>query len=137
MDVDDMAKYQSISKEIQKIDSEIRQSEIINITKEMITELTEEVRKVNQLFVGISPSISRCINHIRLHYPDNITLDDLCSISSMSKANLTRRFQKETGTTISTYIRNARCHHAVSAEGRWASVAMPILNRILWLAQYS
>ena len=99
---------------VQKIDSEIRQSEIINITKEMITELTEEVRKVNQLFVGISPSISRCINHIRLHYPDNITLDDLCSISSMSKANLTRRFQKETGTTISTYIRNARCHHAVA-----------------------
>ena len=32
----------------------------------------------------------------------------------MSKANLTRRFQKETGTTVFTYIRNARCHHAVA-----------------------
>lgn len=99
---------------VQKIDSEMRQSEIIRITKEMIRELTEEVRKENILLKGISPSISRCINHIKLHYAENITLSDLCSISSMSKANLTRRFQKETGTTVFTYIRNARCHHAVA-----------------------
>ena len=99
---------------VQKIDSEMRQSEIIRITKEMIRELTEEVRKENILLKGISPSISRCINHIRLHYAENITLSDLCSISLMSKASLTRRFQKETGTTVFTYIRNARCHHAVA-----------------------
>lgn len=99
---------------VQKIDSEMRQSEIIRITKEMIRELTEEVRKENILLKGISPSISRCINHIRLHHAENITLSDLCSISSMSKASLTRRFQKETGTTVFTYIRNARCHHAVA-----------------------
>ena len=99
---------------VQKIDSEMRQSEIIRITKEMIRELTEEVRKENILLKGISPSISRCINHIRLHYAENITLSDLSSISSMSKASLTRRFQKETGTTVFTYIRNARCHHAVA-----------------------
>ena len=99
---------------VQKIDSEMRQGEIIRITKEMIRELTEEVRKENILLKGISPSISRCINHIKLHYAENITLGDLCSISSMSKANLTRRFQKETGTTVFTYIRNARCHHAVA-----------------------
>lgn len=99
---------------VQKIDSEMRQSEIIRITKEMIRELTEEVRKENILLKGISPSISRCINHIRLHYTEAISLSDLCSISSMSKANLTRRFQKETGTTVFTYIRNARCHHAVA-----------------------
>ena len=99
---------------VQKIDSEMRQSEIIRITKEMIRELTEEVRKENILLKGISPSISRCINHIRLHYAENNPLSDLCSISSMSKANLTRRFQKETGTTVFTYIRNARCHHAVA-----------------------
>ena len=99
---------------VQKIDSEMRQSEIIRITKEMIRELTEEVRKENILLKGISPSISRCINHIRLHYAENITLSDLCSISSMSKASLTRRFQKEIGTTVFTYIRNARCHHAVA-----------------------
>ena len=99
---------------VQKIDSEMRQSEIIRITKEMIRELTEEVRKENILLKGISPSISRCINHIRLHYAENITLSDLSSISSMSKASLTRRFQKEIGTTVFTYIRNARCHHAVA-----------------------
>ena len=99
---------------VQKIDSEMRQSEIIRITKEMIRELTEEVRKENILLKGISPSISRCINHIRLHYAENITLSDLCSISSTSKASLTRRFQKETGTTVFTSIRNARCHHAVA-----------------------
>ncbi len=99
---------------VQKIDSEMRQSEIIRITKEMIRELTEEVRKENILLKGISPSISRCINHIRLHYTEAISLSDLCSISSMSKASLTRRFQKETGTTVFTYIRNARCHHAVA-----------------------
>ena len=99
---------------VQKIDSEMRQSEIIRITKEMIRELTEEVRKENILLKGISPSISRCINHIRLHYTETISLSDLCSISSMSKASLTRRFQKETGTTVFTYIRNARCHHAVA-----------------------
>ena len=58
---------------VQKIDSEMRQSEIIRITKEMIRELTEEVRKENILLKGISPSISRCINHIRLHYAENIT----------------------------------------------------------------
>ena len=99
---------------VQKIDSEMRQSEIIRITKEMIRELTEEVRKENILLKGISPTISRCINHIRLHYTEAISLSDLCAISSMSKANLTRRFQKETGTTVFTYIRNARCHHAVA-----------------------
>ena len=99
---------------VQKIDSEMRQGEIIRITKEMIRELTEEVRKENILLKGISPTISRCINHIRLHYTEAISLSDLCAISSMSKASLTRRFQKETGTTVFTYIRNARCHHAVA-----------------------
>lgn len=97
---------------IQKINAESNTERITKITLEMVIKLAEEARKARSLFSNLSPAISRCVDYIRLHYPEEISLSVLIDIAAMSKANLTRRFLKETGTTIISFIRDTRCYHA-------------------------
>ena len=97
---------------VQKINAETNADRIIKITLEMVIKLAEEARKARSLFSNLSPAISRCVDYIRLHYPEEIHLSKLMDIASMSKASLTRRFLKETGYTISSFIRDTRCYHA-------------------------
>lgn len=97
---------------IQKINAETNTERITKITLEMVIKLAEEARKARSLFSNLSPAISRCVDYIRLHYPEEISLSVLIDIAAMSKANLTRRFLKETGTTIISFIRDTRCYHA-------------------------
>ena len=97
---------------IQKINAETNTERITKITFEMVIKLAEEARKARSLFSNLSPAISRCVDYIRLHYPEEISLSVLIDIAAMSKANLTRRFLKETGYTISSFIRDTRCYHA-------------------------
>ena len=89
---------------VQKINAETNADRIIKITLEMVIKLAEEARKARSLFSNLSPAISRCVDYIRL--------SKLMDIASMSKASLTRRFLKETGYTISSFIRDTRCYHA-------------------------
>ena len=97
---------------VQKINTETNTERITKITLEMVIKLAEEARKARSLFSNLSPAISRCVDYIRLHYPEEISLSVLTDIAAMSKANLTRRFLKETGTTIISFIRDPRCYHA-------------------------
>ena len=97
---------------VQKINTETNTERITKITFEMVIKLAEEARKARSLFSNLSPAISRCVDYIRLHYPEEISLSVLTDIAAMSKANLTRRFLKETGTTIISFIRDTRCYHA-------------------------
>ena len=97
---------------IQKINAETNTERITKITLEMVIKLAEEARKARSLFSNLSPAISRCVDYIRLHYPEEISLSVLIDIAAMSKTNLTRRFLKETGTTIISFIRDTRCYHA-------------------------
>ena len=97
---------------VQKINTETNTERITKITLEMVIKLAEEARKARSLFSNLSPSISRCVDYIRLHYPEEISLSVLIDIAAMSKANLTRRFLKETGYTVSSFIRDTRCYHA-------------------------
>ena len=97
---------------VQKINTETNTERITKITLEMVIKLAEEARKARSLFSNLSPAISRCVDYIRLHYPEEISLSVLTDIAAMSKANLTRRFLKETGTTIISFIRDTRCYHA-------------------------
>ena len=97
---------------VQKINTETNTERITKITLEMVIKLAEEARKARSLFSNLSPAISRCVDYIRLHYPEEISLSVLIDIAAMSKANLTRRFLKETGTTIISFIRDTRCYHA-------------------------
>lgn len=97
---------------IQKINAETNTERITKITLEMVIKLAEEARKARSLFSNLSPAISRCVDYIRLHYPEEISLSVLIDIAAMSKANLTRRFLKETETTIISFIRDTRCYHA-------------------------
>ena len=97
---------------VQKINTETNTERITKITFEMVIKLAEEARKARSLFSNLSPAISRCVDYIRLHYPEEISLSVLTDIAAMSKASLTRRFLKETGYTISSFIRDTRCYHA-------------------------
>ena len=97
---------------VQKINTETNTERITKITFEMVIKLAEEARKARSLFSNLSPAISRCVDYIRLHYSEEISLSVLIDIAAMSKASLTRRFLKETGYTISSFIRDTRCYHA-------------------------
>lgn len=58
------------------------------------------------------PAISKCVDHINENYMYEITLDDLCGISGMSKQHLCRLFRKVLGVRPMEYIAKRRIQAA-------------------------
>ena len=45
-----------------------------------------------------------CIDYIQEHLDERIRMEDLCRLTSLSSAYLSRLFKKETGVAVSRYI---------------------------------
>ncbi len=48
--------------------------------------------------------ITNAIKHINKHYPEKLTIDDMCSIATMSRCMFTQHFKAITGKTFSQYL---------------------------------
>lgn len=57
---------------------------------------------------SVSSSILKCISYIQEHYSENITLDRLIELSSVSRATLFRYFIKLTGAAPMSYLNSFR-----------------------------
>ena len=85
---------------------------IKNDIETMILELTESVKKSKQNKKGLSPTISKIADYIRLNYSQELTATVLGNYAKMTYANLSRLFKKEMGITIGKYISSLRCMEA-------------------------
>lgn len=84
----------------------------IALMTEMLTELTEAVRKHLLNTKGCSAQIIRLIEYMTLHYAQDLSMETLCRISGFSASRLSTVFKAETGQNIRQYIGHLRCQKA-------------------------
>ncbi len=56
--------------------------------------------------------ITNVTKYINKHYPEKLTIDDMCSVAAMSRCMFTRHFKAITGRTFSQYLLAIRIHRA-------------------------
>lgn len=72
------------------------------------------IRRVNQCRreSGVTRPIRICCDYIDTHLTEELKLKELAEKSGYTEYYLTRKFKKEMGVSVNTYIRNARLRHA-------------------------
>ena len=99
-------------KAIQLMTSSLNYREQVEITRNMLLELTQAVRSHLLHKRNYSAPINRVIEYLSFHFSQEIPLSYLSGIAHFSGSHLSKIFKKETGTTISEYIARLRCRHA-------------------------
>lgn len=61
------------------------------------------------------PQLDRALEHIRTHYSDRISVEDLASTAGMSRRSFERRFHEALGCSLMTYLRRVRVNAACRA----------------------
>ena len=61
---------------------------------------------------GTSKPITTCIDYIYAHIKERITIEDLAQYTGLSASYLSRLFKKETGVSVSDYIREKKIEKA-------------------------
>ena len=85
--------------------------EIMNLQYRMILDYTE---RVERLHLGFEPSklLSDVSNYIQHHMSEPIRVEDIAEAVFMSRGYLSRRFRKETGETLSSFILREKTEEA-------------------------
>jgi len=82
-----------------------------NLHDQMVLDFTGKMRLLAKT-ERTSKSVADCIEYIYVHIQDRITLDDLASHTGLSPSHLSRLFKKETGVSVSDYIREKKVEKA-------------------------
>ncbi|MDO5572583.1 MAG: AraC family transcriptional regulator [bacterium] len=92
---------------INKVDKCISKSEVVSLQYDMIQYFTTQMYKLRTAKIYSLP-ITKCIDYIYNHLHTSISRNTLTSITGLSEGYLSRLFKKETGYSISDYIRNRK-----------------------------
>lgn len=84
---------------------------VIDLHDRMVLDFTGKMRLLtrNQ---GMSKPVTACIDYIYAHIKERITIEDLAEYNGLSTSYLSRLFKKETGVSISDYIRERKIEKA-------------------------
>lgn len=82
-----------------------------NLHDEMVMGYTEKMRKIGKSDMN-SKHINACREYIYSHIKERITIENLADEIGVSAGYLSRLFKKETGDSISTYIRQKKVEMA-------------------------
>lgn len=88
---------------IQKLDDARTIEDVRRIHDDMVLDFTEKMRRI--LKKPNSKHIRACKEYIYAHIKERITVEDLAQALGVSPSYLSRLFKKETGESISAYIR--------------------------------
>ncbi len=91
----------------EKIQAEAKQPTIGKIIDDAMTAMLDSMDQTTS-----SQIVERAKSFVLNHYAEPITLDDIAGAAFTSKRNLTRVFITETGTTVTTFIQQARVWYA-------------------------
>lgn len=81
------------------------------ILYEFMIELNRSVNHLNSFF-GTNPALKKCLELIDTGYSEQITMEDLCDISGMSKQHICRLFRNSLNTRPMEYIAKRRIQAA-------------------------
>lgn len=84
---------------------------VIDLHDHMVLDFTGKMR-IQTRSSGMSKSIAACIDYIYAHIKERITIADLAEYTALSTSYLSRLFKKETGVSVSDYIREKKIEKA-------------------------
>ncbi len=86
-------------------------ADLVSINAMMYDDFVHRVHKI-RASSGISSSIRACCDYIDLHLADKISLEQLAEQTGYSQNHLSQKFKKETGSSITQYIKEQRVKRA-------------------------
>lgn len=81
--------------------------EVISLHDLMVLDFTGKMRIITRN-AGMSKPVSSCVDYIYAHIKERITIEDLAAYTALSPSYLSRLFKKETGVSVSDYIREKK-----------------------------
>ncbi len=96
---------------IKKADSAASVEEVISIQWDMVAHYTKYMNE-NTFQNANSKQIKECVNYIRSHIHDNVTVSELAEVVGLNETYLSKLFKKEMRCTVSEYIRNEKIEEA-------------------------
>lgn len=119
---------------IQKLDDIHTKTEVRKLHDEMVMDYTEKMRKYSCNDTN-SKHINACKEYIYSHIKERITIEDLSDELGVSSGYLSRLFKKETGVSVSVYIRRQKIDMAKNLL-RFSDYSMiEIANRLSFSSQ--
>lgn len=79
----------------------------------MLIDFTERVAR-QKVPAGMSREVFSCVQYISQHTNEPLRVDDVAGFINMSRSTITRRFQKELGFDISSFIKRCKLEEAKS-----------------------
>ena len=119
---------------IQKLDDISTKEGVKKLHDEMVMDYTEKMRKYFRSDTN-SKHINACKEYIYSHIKERITIEDLADELGVSASYLSRLFKKETGESVSAYIRKQKIEMAKNML-RYSDYSMiEIANRLAFSSQ--
>lgn len=84
---------------------------VISLHDQMVLDFTGKMRILTRS-LGMSKPVTACIDYIYAHIKERITIESLAAYTSLSASYLSRIFKKETGISVSDYIREKKIEKA-------------------------
>jgi AraC-like DNA-binding protein len=92
---------------IQQLDNTRTIEQVAALHDRMVLDFTSKMQQQRK-HVPSSPPIRQCVDYIYAHINERITVADLSSLVHLSQSYLSRIFKKETGLSVSDYIRSKK-----------------------------
>ena len=119
---------------IRQLDDIHTEAGVCRLHDEMVMDYTEKMRKYQRNNTN-SKHINACKEYIYSHLKERITIEDLAEALGVSASYLSRLFKKETGVSVSAYIRDRKIDMAKNLL-RFSNYSMiDIANRLAFSSQ--
>lgn len=119
---------------IQRLDDIHTVQGVRSLHDEMVLDYTEKMRKICRSDTN-SKHISICKEYIYSHIKERITIEDLSDKLGVSASYLSRLFKKETGDSVSAYIRKQKIEMAKNLLHYSEYSMIDIANRLSFSSQ--
>lgn len=119
---------------IQKLDDIHTVQGVRDLHDEMVLDYTEKMRKLRRSDTN-SKHINACKEYIYSHIKDRIIIEDLSDELGVSASYLSRLFKKETGDSVSAYIRLQKIEKAKNLLRYSDYSIIDIANRLSFSSQ--
>ncbi len=87
-----------------------------SLARDMLDDYMQRVRRARS-DNGLSPQIQSACDYITMHPRDNFRIADLAERSGYTEYYFSHKFKKETGTSVTDYIRKVKIDHAKTLLG--------------------